>query len=493
MGSIQNRLTVYIVGGTAILLILAGISVDHLIRGQLARDFDKTLLYKAMGLMRLTERESRVVEFNMNYKAMQEFNSKAKGKKEYFQLTLPDGTPIVKSRSLGRATLPPAAAPLDTPRYRDVKLPDGRRGRMVSFAFAPSAREDDDEDAAGTSDPEATGEQQSVVRIPDDLPSGFKVVISVATGNGSLLDLVDAIRVTLALTCLALMIAVWLLVRFSVDRGLRPLRQIAGEVQDLDSSKLDTRITTDPQSRELKPITDQLNDLLERLHEAFEREKRFSGNVAHELRTPIAELRTLAEVGKRWPGDQSMVREFFGDLVSLADDMERTVTNLLNLARLDAGRQSVELGSVNLSELIEKCWKQTAVEAEVKKVGLDNRIPGDLRVTTDEDKLNLIVLNLFSNAVSYCPPQSTIRVQAQEADSEIQFSMSNLTLDLSEKDLPLMFERFWRKDQARTKGRYAGLGLSLVQALGEIMNLTVMPELAPDGLLTMTLRGFESA
>jgi len=173
--------------------------------------------------------------------------------------------------------------------------------------------------------------------------------------------------------------------------------------------------------------------------------------------------------------------------------MERTVINLLNLARLDAGQRSVELESVNLSSLIEKCWKQTAMEAEARGVHLDNRVERELRVTTDEDKLNLIVVNLFSNAVSYSPPGSRITVEATVADSGIQFSVSNLTVDLTERDLPLMFDRFWRKDKARTKGRYAGLGLSLVQALGEILELSVMPELDPSGTLTMTLRGFEPA
>ncbi|MGA8260885.1 MAG: ATP-binding protein [Arenicellales bacterium] len=493
MGSIQSRLTVYIVAGTAVLLIFAGIGIDRLLHRQLAGDFDRTLLYKAMVLVRLAEREGRIIEFDFNYDFMPEYKAREKEKAEYFELALPDGTPIAKSRSLGSASLPGATSPLANPVFRDINLPNGRKGRMVSFTFAPQRRTDDDEDADGVSGSGVNEDEQTLIQVPDNLAANVDVGISVAKSKASLIHLLDAIRAALSLTCLTLIVAVWLLVRFCVDRGLRPLREIAGEVRDLDSTKLHTRITTDPRSKELKPITDQLNHLLARLQHSFEREKRFSGNVAHELRTPIAELRTLAEVGKRWPGDQGMVEEFFGDLVSLADDMERTVTNLLSLARLDAGRQNVELESVNLSDLIEKCWKQISVEAEVKNVDLDNRISSDLRVTTDEDKLNLIVINLFSNAVSYCPPQSTIVVQAREADSEIQFSMSNLTLDLSERDLPLMFERFWRKDKARTKGRYAGLGLSLVQALGEILDLTVMPELAPDGLLTMTLRGFEPA
>lgn len=491
--SIQKRLTIYIVAGTAVLLIVAGIAVDHMIRRQLARDFDDNLLYRATGLVRLADREDRKIEFDISYDYMPEFGALENGEMEYFQLFFPDGTTIAKSHSLGTASLPRDSAGFKNPAYRDVRLPDGRKGRMVSFIFTPEVHQDDDEDADANSTASGNDDEVTLAKIPGNLPSDSGITISVAKGRESLVQLLDTIRIILVSTCLALMAAVWLLVRYCVQRGLGPLRRIADEVQSLDSTKLDTRLTTNPQSEELKPITDQLNHLLERLHDAFEREKRFSGNVAHELRTPIAELRTLAEVGKRWPGDQDMVKQFFGDLVNLADDMERTVTNLLNLARLDAGQRSVELESVNLSSLIEKCWKQTAMEAEARGVHLDNRVERELRVTTDEDKLNLIVVNLFSNAVSYSPPGSRITVEATVADSGIQFSVSNLTVDLTERDLPLMFDRFWRKDKARTKGRYAGLGLSLVQALGEILELSVMPELDPSGTLTMTLRGFEPA
>lgn len=467
--------------------------MDHMIRQQLARDFDDNLLYKATGVVRLAEREDRIIEFDISYDYMPEFDALENGKMEYFQLSFPDGTTIVKSHSLGTGSLPQSSIGPGATRYRDVRLPNGREGRLVSFIFTPELHKDEDEDTDAIGTINTNGETVTRARIPDKLPPDTGVVVSVARSQESLMHLLDTIRIILAATCLALMAAVWLLVRYCVRQGLGPLRRIAEEVRRVDSTKLHTRLATDPESEELKPITDQLNHLLQRLHDAFEREKRFSGNVAHELRTPIAELRTLAEVGKRWPGDQSMVKQFFGDLVNLADDMERTVTNLLNLARLDAGQQSVDLESVNLSGLIEKCWKQTASEAEARDINLDNRADRELQVTTDEDKLNLIVINLFSNAINYSPPGSMIVAETREADSGIQFSVSNLTADLTERDLPLMFDRFWRKDKARTKGRYAGLGLSLVQALGEILGLRVMPELASNGTLTMTLQGFQSA
>lgn len=491
MASIQSRLTLYIVVGTAILLVTAGVVVDRLLRNQLERDFDRNLLDKAMLLVSLTDRDARIIEFDFSDEFMPEFGDEDGEEAEYFEFRLPDGTPFARSESLEDDVLMNTTSPGDEPRFEDVELPDGRDGRMVVLSFAPQV-DIDEEEVSETQASTAGDEDETQVLIPDSLPEDVKVELAVAKGKETLTELLGAIRTTLVTACLGLIGAVAIFVHLCVDRGLMPLRMIAGEVRNLDSTKLNTRLRTAPKSEELRPITDQLNHLLERLDEAFEREKRFSGNVAHELRTPIAELRTLAEVGSKWPADQSMVKGFFGDLVDLADDMERTVTNLLNLARLDAGQQELELESVNLAKVIGKCWKQLAAEAEKKGIRLENRIGDDLMVRTDKDKLVLIVINLFVNAVNYSPEQSSIVVEAKITNSRIQFSVSNLSVDLTERDLPLMFERFWRKDKARTKGRYAGLGLALVAALGEILDLKVSPALDPDGRFTMTLSGLEA-
>lgn len=495
MTSIQNRLTVYIIAGTAILLIAAGLAVEYLIRRQLAEDFDRNLLEKASLIMSLTDRDARLLEFDFSYEFMPEFDPEDNDRIEYFEMWLPDGTSFAKSPSLREAVLAGSGFPPADPRFEDVALPDGRTGRMVSLSFAPQVDEDDDEEGNGAvPTPAAPGEdeEEMQIRIPDALPADVEVGLVVARGREPLTQVLDAVRTILIGACIGLIGTVALVTRLCVNRGLLPLRQIAGEVRGLDSTKLNTRLSATPGSEELRPITDQLNHLLERLDDAFEREKRFSGNVAHELRTPIAELRTMAEVGQKWPGDQGMVRVFFGDLVNLADDMERTVTNLLNLARLDAGQREVELETVNLSSIIDKCWRQVASEAAARSVCIENRVERELRVRTDKDKLVLIVTNLLSNSVHYSPVGSEIQVDAVQTDSRIRFSVSNRTMDLTEKDLPLMFERFWRKEMARTKGRYAGLGLSLVAAMGEILDLQVKPELDAGGRLTMTLHGFQT-
>ena len=299
-------------------------------------------------------------------------------------------------------------------------------------------------------------------------------------------------RSTLLVTFLFLMIALALLSRFSISHGLLPLKRMTRAVAGLDASRLHERLP-ETQSEDLIPITNQLNNLLNRLEQAFQREKRFSGNVAHELRTPISELRAIAEVGKGWPEEREMVESFFGDLVGLADDMERTVVNLLMLARLDSGTHEVKQEPFDLTELVDTIWKRMSNEVAKKKIKLDNRLRHGLKVQSDKDKLKLILINVLYNAISYSPEDSEIVIEARELDSALNVAISNKAVNLSEKDLPMMFERFWRKDQARTDGSHAGLGLSLVKALADVLNLKIKPLIDARHRFTLSLSGFVPA
>ena len=493
MRSIQGRLTVYIVVGTAVLLAAAGIAIDRVLSEQLALEFDRNLLAKAMTLASLTDQEPGLVEFDFSEEFMPEFGESER--REYFELWLDDGSLLARSSSLGEAGLRRVGPAAEDPVFADWSLPDGRAGRLVQVTFVPRQDLDDEEqpdpeDQQALDPAESKPQEAAGARALPLADAKLKsATLALGKGRESLDKLLTVTRTTLAVAFFSLMAALALLARLSVSHGLKPLKRITREVEGLDADSLHVRLHTEPASAELLPITNQLNHLLARLEGAFQREKRFSGNVAHELRTPIAELRALAEVGKEWPAERDMVESFFGDLVDLADDMERTVVNLLMLARLDAGTQVVKLESVNLSQLLDKIWKRLSGDASSKQVELENRISTELGVRSDKDKLTLILVNLLSNAVAYSTARSKISIAARETDSGVVLSVSNLALDLSERDLSLMFERFWRKDQARTGAHHAGLGLSLVKALADVLNLKIDPLLDSQKRFTMALSG----
>jgi len=503
VSSIRKNLTLNLVTGAVVLLLVAAVSIDLLLGRELRREFDSNLLAKARLLSGLVERDRNSIEFEPASRFMPEFESRQP--LEYYELRLQQGALIDMSPSFGdtdRAIMTLRGLSRE-PRFRDVRLPDGRSGRQVSFLFEPRLDEDfeagedepEEDDPAEASEVEEGGDADEVIfHLSEAEATGNpQVAITLARGTEELNQLIWMARTILGAAFILLIAGVALLAWITVRRGLGPLTRLSREVRKLDADRLFMRVSGDQEVEELKPITRQLNDLLDRLDQAFQREKRFSGDVAHELKTPISELRTMSEVGREWSDEREMVEGFFGDLVDLADDMERTVTNLLTLAHLDAGNRVVSFESVNLSELVDAVWKRLENDAQHRRITMDNKIPGEINVKTDRDKLTLILVNLISNAVSYAAEGSTITVDTMEVGDSVRLSITNIATDLTEQDLEVMLERFWRKDQSRTGGRHAGLGLSLVKELATVLNLRIRSLLDSGSHFTLTLSGLARA
>ena len=134
-----------------------------------------------------------------------------------------------------------------------------------------------------------------------------------------------------------------------------------------------------------------------------------------------------------------------------------------------------------------------AGQIEEKVLRFRNEVPPGVAVMTDKDKLKLILINIICNAITYSPGGSEIAIQATQIYSDVGLNVSNDTVDLDENDMSMMFERFWRKEQVRTGGNHAGLGLSLVKAPAELLNLKVKPMRDAGSRFTLSLSGLDHA
>jgi two-component system sensor histidine kinase QseC len=264
-------------------------------------------------------------------------------------------------------------------------------------------------------------------------------------------------------------IAAVAVVTMVVRSGLRPLEQVAERAAGIDAGSLNVRFPTDGLPSELRPICQRLNESLERLEGAFKRERRFTADVAHELRTPIAELRALADVALKWPGNPETSAAYFKDAQEIAQQMETIVTTLLALARCQSGSTRVSYREVVLSNVVQEGWNGHAVAAVNRGLTVTFHISPSLVVETDRSMLFSMVANLLSNAVEYTPRGGSIECRAEVSGSEAWLAVSNNTDSLEPDDLPHVFEPFWRKDPARTDSSHSGLGLTLVAAYAEIL------------------------
>ncbi len=476
MRSLRSRLTLYLLVGSGALLALGGLFLYRVITSRLEEDFDQQLVAKARSLALLTEEAEGALWVELPEEGMPEFV--AGSAPEYFEFWV-DGRVLRRSNSLAGRDLPRlVAAPKSlssVPRLWDSALPDGRPGRLVQLTVLPRV----DDHPAGEG-----GEAGVEVRFD---PAGPKATLVLGRGHGDLDRFFAETRLWLGVSFFFLLAGLVGLIRLSLGLGLAPLSRLVSRIERLDAGSLGERIDPTDVPAEISVVVQRINDLLGRLETSFAREKAFSSHLAHELRTPLAELRAATEVALRWPDDSASVAASLEDARAIGLHMERIAENLLALARSESAPEAPVEEEVPLRSAIEEAWRPLARAAAEKKIELHNEIPDDLALPTDRAKLGLILSNLLDNAVAHGPPGGWVACRALPSDHgssatvALGVEVSNPAADLSSDDLPHLFDRFWQKDPSRS-GPHAGLGLPLVASLGRSLGLIVDARLAAGNL-----------
>ena len=537
--SLRGRLAVVVVGGAGALLVIGAVVLRLAVAGWMSGELDELLEARAQALVALTEQEDGVVELDYSTDLFPDYRLGEEA--SYFQLWIEDRGVQDRSPSLNGADLPrepleAVAAAVSPARLWDLELPDGRSGRALQLDFVPQIEtgdddEEDGDDSASDATPggaeaagpvreggdeedgqdededgeddededEDEGEEEAAiagaargVTLASAGDGGFAVAsLVVATSREELDRQLRFLDLALLVFVMAMVVAVALLVPVGLGIGLRPLQGVVEQVARLDADRLDQRLDAPAIPRELEPLVQRLNELLDRLEAAFDRERRFSSNVAHELRTPLAELRSLADVGARWPDDSDPVAGFFADVNEISGHMERMVVHLLALSRHEGGIEDVLRSDVPLGESVDRAWAAHEAAARQRRIDFQRELQEGLVVETDRDKLDLILSNLFSNAVAYSPEGSTVtcRGSAEEGATVVTLEVTNpVNGGLEEADLSHIFDRFWRKDESRSGGHHLGLGMSLVKAFSDLLGIDVELALDRGGDFRVTLR-----
>jgi len=465
--SIRGSLTTSLIVGAGILTLVVALLLDFLITGFLTERFDTDMSNRAQALITLTKQYEGGIELDFAGEFMPEFEE-PEGP-EYFELWLPDGSLLERSESLEDRALPAPHTFTPVPLWREVQLAEGGRCRLLTLSFHP---QQEDADIEGQLNPGGDPEQAATLLLARNRSDFDRLLLTIHLLIWGLLG--------------GLLLVTVVLVRLALRNGLAPLEQIGRQVGAIDLNAIDNRIHLKEPVAELAPVVGQLNAMLARLEAAVVRERRFSSDVAHELRTPLAELRSLTEVGARDPDDRDMVLGFFADAHEIALEMQNLVTNLLELTRNEAAATPTLSEPVDLAEIVDKAWKRAAAVAQRRDIGIDNRLETSFLVTTDPRMLEQIVQNLINNAVTHGPQHSRVTVLAQLSAQRPFLTIANPAANLSQQDLEPMFERFWQKDSARTGGKNTGLGLPLAAALAKRLGIRIEARLE-DGQLTVLL------
>jgi two-component system sensor histidine kinase QseC len=481
MYSIRNRLNITIIASMALVLSFTTVFLYLRIADHVEEVFDSAVLDKAHALISLTEMDGEGLEFDFAEEGvMLEFKNGEVA--QYYQLWNLDAEPMLKSPTLGEVDLPRLGVAPNQHAFADLQLPDGRAGRLIEINFLPRVEVGDEWEEETEVDDDWRDKNYQPIPLQ---PVNLVFARERESLDATLLFIASSIFGVILMVLVISGGLVWHL----VGSGLKPLSRLAQQVSGINESNLDARLTHEGrQSVEIAPIENQLNHLLERMQSAFEREKRFSSNAAHELRTPLAELRTLAEVARMVPDDADQVSQFFTDVGEISGQMEKVVTTLLELARSEAGLLRIDPEDIELSHYCDEVWRHAVNGSDAGKTLVKN-IPSDLVINTDREKLGMILSNLFVNAASYSPDNAEIEIAALVRNRSVVLEVKNASCDLKPEDILHMKDRFWRKQKIRGESGHSGLGLTLVDALARILKLDVSLRLDQQQTFMVTISG----
>lgn len=254
---------------------------------------------------------------------------------------------------------------------------------------------------------------------------------------------------------------------FVSGRMLRPIGRITETVREIQASDLSRRIALGGPDDELRRLAGTFDDLLARVDEAFEGQRQFIHEASHELRNPLAVIRTNLEVTLADPeATVEDLRHTVEVIGRSTERMSRLVDDLLVYAR--KGTLSIDRDPVDVGALVAEAAEEFAVSADVAGIHLAEEATPGLWILGDRLALRQALGNLLANAVRYTPAGGAIRVRAGREGAWIWMSVEDQGPGIAPEQQELVFQRFWRGDprEGREQGR-SGLGLTIVQQIAE--------------------------
>ncbi|QEH37790.1 Sensor protein CzcS precursor [Aquisphaera giovannonii] len=251
-------------------------------------------------------------------------------------------------------------------------------------------------------------------------------------------------------------------------RGLRPVGNMAETVRRIGPERLGERIAIGGLPTELDDLARTFNVMLDRLQESFGRLERFSGDIAHELRTPVHAIRNVAEVTLATSRTRDEDREALAACLDSAETLSRLVERLLFLARADDPRMALDLETLDVAGELTAIRDFYGPAAEEAGVDLSVAAPPRLTARLDRTLFQRALGNLLTNALTHTPAGGRVTIAASAASKTLEVSVSDTGDGVAEEHLARLFDRFYRPDRARTAGQGVGLGLSIVKSIVEL-------------------------
>ena len=248
----------------------------------------------------------------------------------------------------------------------------------------------------------------------------------------------------------------------------REIESLAGELDKIDAAHLDSRIDLPPTQKELRALAQAINEMMDRVNQAYSAQMRFVSDASHELRTPIAVIQGYAALLDRWgKSDPEALQESIDAIRGEAASMERLVEQLLFLARGDNDSQPVKMQRLDLTELAGEVLREEEM-IHPERTFLPRWGEDPVSVYADPGLTKQLLRILMDNSLKYSPEEGRIYLRVTGNGSWVRLTVQDEGMGIPSQDIPHVFERFYRTDQSRDrKTGGTGLGLSIARWIVE--------------------------
>src|SRR5438874_2156243 len=244
--------------------------------------------------------------------------------------------------------------------------------------------------------------------------------------------------------------------------GLRPLTQMTQSVARVGPTHLKERLAPVDWPRELQPLASAFDEMLKRLDDSFTRLSQFSADLAHELRTPIANIMGEAQVALTRDRSAAEYREIIESAIAECERLSRIVDNLLFVARVDAAREPIARQRFDARAAVDKIAAFYQTIAEERHITIS--CSGEGHIHADPNLFERAVGNLIDNALRFTPEDGSIQIAFSQRNGDFEIAVRDTGCGIAPEHLPRVFDRFYRAESSRGSDG-AGLGLALVKSI----------------------------
>ena len=368
----------------------------------------------------------------------------------YIEILNPEGQMIFRSKNLGGRNIPSNSNANEPASRKPAYQTVGGQQATSAFRHSTSVR---------------------TLSFGDDAPRPH--LVRIAAPMSVIEERIESLQEIIFLATPIGLLAVGLASYLMARRALAPIGRVAREAQDLTAQRLDKRIEVPRGRDELTEMVIVINQMLDRLQDAFSAQERFIANAAHELKTPLSLLLGKAQVLRQRNRDEADYRQYLETVQTEARRLARIVESLLVLARVDAGLPLPAMEPISINEVVMDAVRECTAYAEPCNVRITPRLAvtqdqDDPQIEGDSELLAIMLSNVIRNAIRFSPARGAVDVSVEQSDTTVLIQVSDEGPGIPQTQIDRLFERFYQADAPHAQQQGSGLGLTIAQGVARL-------------------------